>query len=71
VRNPLVLPNAHEYDYFVVQREVDLLRLVGLLVVLLDPDLVGGWDIEQQSVGYVIARAHHHSIDILALMGRA
>lgn len=58
-------------DIIVVSSEEYLLRLLTLLIIKLDPDIIGGWDQEIGSLSYVAKRADEYHIDILTDIGRA
>lgn len=58
-------------DIFIVKNELNLLRLLTLLVILTDPDLVGGWDLERASISYIVHRSNEYDIDILTDISRS
>jgi DNA polymerase elongation subunit (family B) len=40
-------------------------------MVMLDPDIVAGWDHERYSIAYITHRANEYEMDILTDMSRA
>jgi hypothetical protein len=57
-------------DLFIVSDEIELFELFSLIVLLLDPDFLGAWDIEQRSLHYLVSRGKVFDLDVLAVLGR-
>lgn len=69
IRSYLAVPD--DTDLFVVSDEQSLLRLLSLLIILMDPDLIGGWDLDRYSIGYIVHRANLLDMDIMTDISRS
>jgi len=56
---------------FVCQDEVSLLRGVVGAVQSLDPDILVGWDMQRESLGYLVDRWASASPSLFTIVGRA
>lgn len=54
-----------ELEIIYVQNEIHLLRTFAILIFLLDPDFISGYDLESKSLYYLVNRAETYSFDIL------
>ncbi|KAJ3371311.1 DNA polymerase zeta, partial [Kappamyces sp. JEL0680] len=58
------------YHLRLVQDEHALLRAVASIVRTFDPDILAGWEIQDASWGYLVARAKKYEFDLLASLSR-
>ncbi|EGR33649.1 hypothetical protein IMG5_047210 [Ichthyophthirius multifiliis] len=57
-------------EILIVRSETDLIKLLILIVQKIDPDILCGWDTEQQSLGYIIQRCETLGIQISDYLSR-
>lgn len=58
-------------DIIVVKDELSLIYTYILMIFKIDPDIIGGYDMEQRSLYYLARRAWVYEIDILGNIGRS
>ncbi|RDB28579.1 DNA polymerase zeta catalytic subunit [Hypsizygus marmoreus] len=55
----------------IVANEIDLINRMIDIVVVLDPDILVGWEVQHASWGYIEARGRQHGFELVDLISRA
>ncbi|KRX05340.1 Ribonuclease H-like domain [Pseudocohnilembus persalinus] len=69
-QDQMKVPNDVD-EILVVENEINLIFMLILIIIKIDPDLIGGFDVETKSLFYIQERAKQYDIDFIGLIGRS